>query len=323
MSNAPIVYLLHGGDTHAMRRFIAQMIEKMGDPAMAEMNTSHLDGNYDFDQLVNAASAAPFLAARRLVVAHNLSKKFDNDQARDRLTRFMDGLPLSTALVAFEEATLKKTNWLHKWADKAGGRAFVKAFNVPEGAALADWIRAYAKAQGGEITPAAAALLAEIGVEGTGAAALEVDKLLAYVNYSRAVEQEDVDLLAAFATGGGDFFKFIDAIGAGNARGAMDMLHRLYDEQPPLMLFFSLVGQFRALLQAREVVEGGGREGEVAERLKMHPYRAGKVATQARTMSLASLEAIYRRLLEDDVRIKTGQITPELALETLVAELTL
>jgi DNA polymerase III delta subunit len=34
------------------------------------------------------------------------------------------------------------------------------------------------------------------------------------------------------------------------------------------------------------------------------------------------LERIYQRLLQYDVEIKTGQISPELALETLVTQLT-
>jgi DNA polymerase-3 subunit delta len=305
-----------------MAAFVNAVQEKLGDPAMAEMNTSRLSGSYDYDTLVNAASAMPFLASRRLVVAENLSKRFQAEDTQAKLLKLLEGLPESAAVIALEERSLKKSDWLLKWAQKAGERAFIKEYAVPQGRELADWIRAYAKSQGGEIDTQAALLLTEIGLEGTRAAALEVDKLLAYVNYSRKIEAEDVDLLTAFASGGGDFFKFIDAIAARNPRGAMDMLQKLLDEQPPLQLFFSLVGHFRVLVQAREVVEGGGNEGSVADRLSMHPYRAKKLTTQARGLRMLVLERIYQRLLQYDVEIKTGQISPELALETLVTQLT-
>ena len=100
------------------------------------------------------------------------------------------------------------------------------------------------------------------------------------------------------------------------------MLKRLLEEQDALPLFFSLVGHFRLLVQVREVYEDGGGGGTAAKVLGIHPFRAKKLYAQAKTLSMAALEHIYRRLSEYDHQIKTGQITGELALELLVAGLT-
>jgi DNA polymerase III delta subunit len=48
---------------------------------------------------------------------------------------------------------------------------------------------------------------------------------------------------------------------------------------------------------------------------------AEKTTQQAAHFSIEALEAIYHRLLKIDEGVKTGQITLELAMDTLVVEL--
>ena len=319
----PVVYLLHGEDEFAIHKFILAMEEKLGDPATAEMNISRLEGaGLDFDALKNASGAMPFLASRRLVIVENAAKKLNSKPLQEKFFSLVDDLPPTTALVLQEFEILKDKSWLLKWAGSAGGRVLVKAFPLLKGAQLAQWIRKFAQEQGGEIEPQAAHLLAELAGDSPRTAALEIEKLLAYVNYARPVDIDDVENLTAFASGGGDFFVLMEAIGRQDGRKAMDMLMRLFDEQDPFGLFFSLVGHFRLLLQAREIYEGGGQEGTVAQALGIHPFRAKKLTAQAKTISLPVLESIYRRLAEYDLQIKSGQIDAALALETLVATLT-
>lgn len=320
---APVVYLLHGDDEFAMTRFIRSMQGKLGDATTAEMNTTHLEGNaFSIDALRNAAGASPFLATRRLVIVDDPTKKLKAKAEQEKFTTYLEKAPQSTALVLKESKELTQKNWLMKWAVGAGERAFIRVFSMPKGKQMENWIRKYAGEKGGEFSPSAASLLAEYVMESPRTAAQEIEKCLAYVNYARPVEEDDVDELAAFVGGGGDFFAWIDAIAARNGRRAMDMLQRLLDEQDALPLFFSLVGHFRVLLQTREVVENGGQDGTVAKELKIHPFRAKKMTAQAKTLSMGTLEAIYRRLLEYDTEIKTGQVDATLALETLMVALT-
>jgi DNA polymerase-3 subunit delta len=287
------------------------------------MNTTKMAGDsFDLEDLRAAASAIPFLAPRRIVVLENISRKLKSQEQREKFTNMMDDLPQSTALVLIERKTLEEKHWLMKWAGSAGGRAFVRCCAVPKGPQMTRWIVETVKKQGGEITPQAASFLAESVDDNPRMAALEIDKVLAYVNYARPVDVDDVDVVAAYVGGQGDFFKFIDAIAQRNGKNAMGMLRNLLEEQIPIALFFSIVGHFRLLLQAREVYEGGGKDATVAKALGIHPYRAKKLVAQARTLSLETLENIYHRLLDYDLEIKTGQLDTELALEMMVAALT-
>lgn len=319
----PVVYLLHGEDEFAITEFIRKLQEKMGDSTTAEMNTTRLDGGaLQLEELRAAASAIPFLASRRLVIVARATQKITDKSEQDKFMQILDSLPASTALVLTETKTLTEKHWLLRWAEQAGERAYVKAYSLPEGAGMATWIRKQATERGGEFTPPAAALLGELVGSDPRLATQEIEKLLAYANYQRPVDVDDVNQLAASATGGGDFFALVDSLAASNARRGMDMLNRLLDEQDALQLFFGLVGHFRLLLQTRELAEAGGTESSVAQELGIHPFRAKKLFAQARTLNLGVLETIYRRLLDYDHEIKTGRIDADLALETLVAALT-
>ncbi|MDH5508087.1 MAG: DNA polymerase III subunit delta [Anaerolineae bacterium] len=316
----PVVYLLHGSDEFAIKQFVEKFQEKLGDPSMAAMNTSHLEGSaISLDDLHTTASAIPFLTPRRLVIVTNLCGKLKAKQDQQKLLGILQQLPETTALVLVESKALAQNHWLVKSLATVGERAFIRAFDTPKGSQMAAWVRKHAAQLGGEITPQAASLLAEMAGDDPRMAANEVEKLLAYVNYQRPIDLDDVDNLAAFATIQGDFFVLIDAIGSSSGHKAMEMLQRLFAEREPLPLFFSLVSNFRMLLLTREVMETGQ---DIAQELGIHPYRAKKLGAQARSMDLPTLEAIYRRLLEYDHQIKTGQIEAELALELLVATLT-
>jgi DNA polymerase-3 subunit delta len=79
---------------------------------------------------------------------------------------------------------------------------------------------------------------------------------------------------------------------------------------------------FRLLIQARDILDGRGNKDDVARALGVHPFVAEKTSGQAARFSIESLESIYRRLLKIDEGVKTSQLTLELAMDTLVVELT-
>ena len=96
----PVVYVLHGDDTFAIRRALEAMEAKMGDASIAELNLSRLDGREArVDDIRSAANAMPFLAERRMVVVSHPLAKLAGETAREQFRALLDGLPDSTALV--------------------------------------------------------------------------------------------------------------------------------------------------------------------------------------------------------------------------------
>jgi DNA polymerase-3 subunit delta len=330
-ASPPVIYLLHGEDEFEIASFVSDLEAKLGDPASRAMNLTRLDGrSYNPDELLSVAGAMPFLAKRRLVVLTHPSARLPSQPARKKFLGQLGKIPTTTALVLIEYHILTdeqdrrkgKIHWLEKWALKAGDRVYIKAFPLPKGQMMGHWIQDQARKYGGRFAPGAADLLGGLVGGDPRLADQEINKLLAYVNYKRAVEADDIELLTPDA-GQGNIFVLVDSLAGGDGRSTMNMLLRLLEVRDGISIFSMVVRQFRLLLLAREVLDQGGDNREVMRQLKLPAFLAEKLAIQARRFRLADLEMTYHRLLELDVAMKTGQLSSDLALETFVANFTL
>jgi DNA polymerase-3 subunit delta len=320
----PNIFLLYGNDEFAISRKLKDFESDFSDPTSADMNTARLDArSLSEDSLGNALNAMPFLAKRRLVLLSNPSSKYNNPQVRKKFLRFIENIPETARLVMYESVEPKEAekHWLVKWAEKNEKSVQARAFMLPRLKDMAGWIVNETKNQGGKIEPRAAEMLKEmVGVD-TRQAGMEIAKLLAYANWARPINSQDVEAVC-IVTSQQSVFDFVDALANGNGKSAQHLLHRLLETEEEFSLWGMVVRQFRLLLQAREILDGRGNKDDVARALGIHPFVAEKATQQAARFSIESLEAIYHQLLNIDERVKTSQVTLDLAMDTLVVELT-
>ncbi len=320
----PNLFFLFGNDEFAISRKLKEFEADFPDPTSADMNTARLDARSVSDNdLNNAVNAVPFLARRRLVLLANPSAKYNNPSARKKFLEFIEKTPDTTRLVIYESVEPRdaEKHWLLKWAEKNSSLIQTKAFMLPRLKDMAGWIINETRQQGGQIEPRAAEMLKDmVGVD-TRQAGMEIAKLLAYVNWARPITVQDVEAVS-IVTSQQSVFDFVDALSSGSGKAAQHLLHRLLETEDPFALWGMVVRQFRLLLQAREILDGRGNKDDVARALGVHPFVAEKTAQQAAHFSVETLEAIYRRLLQIDEGVKTSQVTLDLALDTLVVELT-
>jgi DNA polymerase III subunit delta len=329
--NPPVVYLLHGEDEFAITRFVASLLAKLGDSAMADMNTVRLEGrSMTLEDLETAVKTLPFLIKRRLVIVSNPLARLTTQPIRIRFKKILDEIPPPVALVLIENRRLTeekdrkkdKLHWLEVWANERRERVLLKAFPLPQGGGMIKRVQELVHSAEGQITYQAAGLLATLVGDNPRLASQEIEKLLAYVNYSRAIEIDDVESLIV-DQGQGDVFAMVDAIGNRNGRKALDMLHRLLAEQEGLSIFGMVTRQFRLLLMTREFLDEGGNPKEASRVLKLHPWVAEKIVSQASRFTLIELEGIHHCLLDMDQAMKIGEMDSELALDSFIAQVTL
>ncbi len=319
----PNIYFLFGNDEFAITRKLREFDSDFTDPTSASMNTARLDArSMGEDDLNNAVNAMPFLARRRLVLLENPSAKYNNPSARKKFFEFMEKAPDSTRLVVYESVEPRdaEKHWLVKWAEKNNKLIQAKAFMLPRLKDMTGWIVNETKNQGGQIEPRAAEMLKDMVGADTRQAGMEIGKLLAYVNWARPVTVSDVEAVC-IVTSQQSVFDFVDALSNGNGKSAQHLLHRLLETEDAFSLWGMVIRQFRLLVQAREILDNRGNQNDVARALSVHPFVAEKTTQQAARFSIESLENVYRRLLKIDEGVKTSQITLDLALDTLVAEL--
>ncbi|MFL7869552.1 MAG: DNA polymerase III subunit delta [Anaerolineales bacterium] len=320
----PNVFFLYGNDEFAITRRLKEFEAEFTDPTSADMNTARLEARtMSEDELNTAVNAIPFLAPKRLVILANPSGKYTKPNERKKFEEFVEKVPETARLVIYETIEPRNVDkhWLVKWVGKKGKLVKAQAYMLPRQWEMAGWIVNETKNQGGEIESPAAAQLAEMVGVNTRQAGQEIAKLLAYVNWERQVEVQDVEAVS-IVTAQESVFDFVDALAGGDGKSAQHLLHRLLESEEAFSLWGMVVRQFRLLLLAREVLDARGGKNEVARALGVHPFVAEKTTAQARGFTLPVLERIYHKLLEIDEGVKTSQLTLELALDMLVVELT-
>jgi len=208
----PTFYLLRGDDSTRIKEVIAGFQAGLGDSSMADLNTTHHDGeSLGFETLQADALTMPFLADRRLIIVEN-ARAFIAKMAKERALNCLElfgNLPETTALVmVVEDQQAKKRGerywehgktyaWLTDWMREHNDQALLIDCALPAEEDMPSWILRKAKELGGGFKPDAARLLASYVGNNTMRAQNEIVKLITYVGERQVVEEADVNLLTA------------------------------------------------------------------------------------------------------------------------------
>ena len=337
-------YVFHGEDEFSRTEELSQFRGQMagGDEAMAELNTTVLDGKgLTMGELRHVCDSIPFMADRRLVLVYGLLSWLWPGKATKKqqpttdegpvwkrafledLVAYLPALPPTTRLFFLESKALPGSHPIVKLAkaEEKNKRGFVRLFDKPNEKQLPSWIEQRAREKGGTIDREAALVLAALIGNDLRLLDQEIEKLLVYAD-GREVGIEDVQVLVSRASQT-SIFDLVDCVGRRETDRALRLLHRMLDDEAhPLYLLTMLARQVRILIQVKELQAQGSSQQEMANQLKLHPYVVEKGTAQARNFDMAELEAAHERLVETDWAIKTGAMEEVLALDTLVVELT-
>ncbi|HBY92536.1 MAG: DNA polymerase III subunit delta [Ardenticatenaceae bacterium] len=318
-------YIFYGADDLARDEALNAILSRVPDPAMAELNTTRLDGRRTtFPELRHSCDTIPFLAERRIVIVEGLLERLKGGpkEFADQLSDYLGTLPAHARLFLIEGEKIDKRTALWKRAVKfaEAKKGVIREFEKPKREALPRWIQARTRQKSGQIDARAAAELATFVGDDLRLLDSEIDKLVTYAG-GETITSETVQLLVPY-TAEANIFGLMDAISQRDPRRALTSLQQLLAEgAAPPYLHFMLTRQIRILLQVRELSEFGSTSTEIRQKLALHPFIVEKTLKQVGKFSLESLEAAFERLLEADQAMKTGQTEPELGLQLLVADL--
>ncbi|MGO2853555.1 MAG: DNA polymerase III subunit delta, partial [Tetragenococcus koreensis] len=72
-----------------------------------------------------------------------------------------------------------------------------------------------------------------------------------------------------------------------------------------------LISQIRIYLQTAILLNMGYQQGNITRSLNVHPYRVKLAIQQVRKINIKTLTQLYDELIENDYKIKTGQMDKE------------
>ncbi len=327
-----MLYILHGEDDFSLSRALGEIKKGLGNPSMLAANTTILEGQQVTpDQLKTVVETVPFLAEKRLVIVQGLLGRFESQKPRrgrkslsshgrendiNAFAAAMSNIPESTVLVLTDDK-IKSANPLFK--QLSGAR--VMAFRLLKKEALSQWIKQEVAAQGAAISPQAVDLLARLVGGNLWVMSSEINKLALFAS-GRRIEEDDIRAVVSSAQEA-NVFAMVDAILDFRAGVAQRLLEQLLQQgASPAYLLVMLSRQVRLIVRAKEMRRQRTPEPEIQNRLGLKsefPFR--KTLEQAQRYPLERLKAVYIRLLEADLAIKTGKYDGGLALNLLIADL--
>lgn len=311
-----MIQFLFGADTFSSRQKLNEIIAKFKSADKAGLNLVNLDMSEkklaDFNKVIGAM---PFLAPTRLIVVKNLLAESDVKTQESVLASITQKkVPSSTDIVFFEYQPVDKRLKSFKSLKKL---AQTKEFAALSPYELAGWIKSEIKRRGGKIDSGAAEKLAAFTGTDLWRVSCELDKLSAYCR-GREIRVGDVELLVK-SNLDENIFHLVDAIGQGDCRGALKLLHEnLALGKNEQYLLTMIAYQFRNLAQVVPLRERGMSADEMKRELGLHPYVIGKTLNQARHFTLKKVTQVYDKLVNADLAMKTGKIDPRTALDLLV-----
>ena len=313
--------LLLGSEPYLSDRCRAAMIEKFIPEAAREWAVTKIEASSDgLAELLSRARMMPMLAPAQILIlqdAESLERGGEeaSEKSAELLSEYLaDPAPFS--VVVFEAASLDKRRKLYKaLADKAlivelsAGSANVTALASD-----------MARELGAEISPDAAAELAEAVNGEISKVRLELEKLSLYAS-GRRIEVADVDALVVSAQKF-TVWNLAEVLASRNRRAAMDFLDGvLRAGEQPAQIVGALAWMYRKLIEAREL-PAGTQPYQAARDLGTRPETAAIALTQSRRISREALLAGLVELAEADSELKSGRPNPRAILEFLIAKLT-
>jgi DNA polymerase III subunit delta len=344
------IFILHGDDEVAMHAFIQDQKHSLGDPEMAEMSISTLDGKTVSEaDLRNAAFAVSFFSSERLVILTDPISRYESKRSggseeeptgkgskqkagRSQFLKFLEEVPETTRIVLLVDDQQKwrsgKNQWevldekhfLSKWANEHAETVKVIGYPLPSRQEMPGWIQKKALELGGKIAPDAAAELAVNLGSDTRLATLELDKLITYCN-GRAIQLDDVIQISTSVMSS-TIWNLTEAIGEKDARKAVAVLHQLMETMDVRQdIFPMIIWQFRQFLLGREVLDEGGNQGDLMRELHLADFQARKLFEQVKRFQLPAMRWAYRQLMKIEDESKRSMQDISVQLDQMIVQL--
>ena len=329
MADAPDkpVYLLTGSDRPKIETALARLRRHFVPEAIDVASALDTSG----EGAVARCNAGSLFGDSRLVVIEDVDGRRDTEGRRkggwksadvDVVSAYLAN-PAPDAVLALVGEDVKKTTALWKACAKAGQ---ILEFAVAK-RSLHVWVAEQFRQRGVQAEPEASAALLQLVGDDLIALAAEVDKLATWAGGEPVGEREVVALVAPVAEM--PIYELTEAWATRDTARALALSEATFDRESrqrrdtASRLAGALGSHLGRLRSIKRLAGDGVRSKEAAERLKLNPYYAGKLFSQAEGFSPEELHDSVVRLAELDGSLKgQSRLAPDLEVQRALVDLT-
>ncbi|MBC1357711.1 DNA polymerase III subunit delta [Listeria booriae] len=307
---API-YLIIGTEDYIINETKKRLVANILDTEDTDFNYANFDlDETAIEQVIEEAETIPFFGDCRLIVASNpsfLTTEKTKSKIEHRTARFEDYLnePVDYSILVII-ARVEKLDERKKLTKLLKKQATIVDAKRPNDAELRKWVQSAIKNNDFSMEIPAIERLMELTGGQLTTAMNELDKLMLYKLESREISVSDVESLVVRSLEQ-NIFLLLDKMIALDISGALSIYYDLLKQkEEPIKILALIASQFRLLTQIKLLEKQGFSQQQVAQKLKVHPFRVKIGARQAKSFSYEQLTATLERLAEMDFEMKTG-----------------
>lgn len=152
----------------------------------------------------------------------------------------------------------------------------------------------------------------------------EIEKLKLFCLDSKTITKEDIKALVEPSLDDSDtyVFSFVNTLISKNKKESLIIYHNLLKlGLDPIAIVALVANQFRLIYQVKVLTKEGKSKDMIAKHLECHPYRVEKAKISGFSYQEVELLGYLQKLADLDLKMKTGQVTSEDALEMFILEM--
>lgn len=307
------VYLLFGEEA-----FLKKSYKKRLKEAIVEensMNFRQYEGKgLDLEEIISLADTMPFFGDRRLILIED-SGLFKGSGA-ELLAKYLPEMPDTTYFV-FVESEVDKRSKMYKKVKDLGYTTEMGRQDIKQ---LSSWAGGILAKNGKKITGRTMELLLSKTGNDMQHIRMELEKLISYTMGRDVITDQDVEEICTTQITN-KIFDMVSAIVNRNTKLAMGFYEDLLAlKEPPMRILFLIARQFNQILQVKELITQNLDRGSIASKLKLQPFVAGKVMSQAKAFSREQILSYVNLCVDAEEAVKTGQLNERLAVELLITK---
>lgn len=322
-----MIIFLYGPDTFRSQRQLKKMVDKFKqerDPQgfnISILNCAQEKNNQILEQIL----ATPFLAEKRMVILENLLSATKKTDLQEKILEYLEAksLPKENIYIFWESDCKPKTNVSKNLLSRLLQEKYAQKFEIYKDTKLSAWVNQEIQERGGKISPQALEYLVKNIADDIWKLNSIIDQLISY-KLEKEIELKDVELFLDEKIDD-NIFNLVDALIAGQSKKVYQMIREQYriGENPQFILSM-ILRQIKILLELRDLYDREDilSSDLLAKKLNLHPFVVKKSLPFVKKYNQNKLKNIYHKLLEIDIKTKTGQGDQSMLLDILVGKIT-
>jgi len=311
-----MIIVLHGENSFLTKRKRDEVVREYRAKHPKGLSFYVFEDGIDIDEFKKVMETTSLFDIKKLVVCKGALEKTKEIEPLVAFLKMARVKEDKDTVVVFSEsgslvgAKNKNIAWLLE------APSIVQESKSVAAAKLSAWLILEAQRLGGDIDHNAVASLLSICGDDLWRLSNELSKLVAY---DKRVTKKNVLLLVP-SEPEGEIFEALSALSLGDQKTAARQFRALLKKDSEwTKLFAMIVFQFRSVLKVRSLLDEGYEGPALAKKSGMHPFALKKTIPHAKKYTADALKEMYRRLVNIDFALKTGQLTFEAAVEDLIA----